>query len=723
MRELKYSTKSGIAVTRVVSKVSFRSGLKNLLKDLDSHRGVYLSSGYEFPGRYSRWDFASTRPPLEIVATDRDVEFRPLNARGELLNRMLEPVLAGHPHWDSFGRQGASLKGRLLPLPKLFAEEERSKQPSAFSILRALIEEFRHPEDSRLALIGAFGYDLLFQFEPIEKKLPRNGHKDLHLFFCDDIYFMDRKREQIERYRYDFAFEGLSTGSLDRAADRVPKPRKSDMPEGIVSDHTREEYEANVETVRAGMARGDYYEVVLRQTFRAPYSGKASDLFLRMQKASPSPYEFLIQFGDEQLVGASPEMFVRIEGRRVETCPISGTARRTGDPFRDALNIRELLNSAKEESELTMCTDVDRNDKSRICEPGSVKVIARRLIESYVGLFHTVDHVEGLLEDGFDSLDAFLSHMWAVTLIGAPKKAAAQTIENLEKDARGWYGGAVGMLKLNGDINTGILIRTTYLRDGVARYPAGATLLYDSIPANEEAETRLKATGFFRILDTARKAEPAVVARERPAEGMKLLLVDNDDCFIHTLANYARQTGAEVVTYRAGFPLEMIAKIAPNLILISPGPGRPADFGVPGVVKQAVRQGVPVFGVCLGLQGVVEAFGGTLNVLDYPVHGKPSWIKHSGKGIFEGLPERFQVGRYHSLYANRDTFPDCLEVTAESDDGIIMGVRHKELPVEAVQFHPESILTAEQNCGLRLMENVVTQALACESRFTPAFPK
>jgi anthranilate synthase len=127
------------------------------------------------------------------------------------------------------------------------------------------------------------------------------------------------------------------------------------------------------------------------------------------------------------------------------------------------------------------------------------------------------------------------------------------------------------------------------------------------------------------------------------------------------------------------------------------------------VVKQAVRQGVPVFGVCLGLQGVVEAFGGTLGVLNYPVHGKASWVTHNGKGLFEGLPERFQVGRYHSLFANRETFPACLEVTAESDDGVIMAVRHKDLPVEAVQFHPESILTAEQDCGLRLMENVVRQ--------------
>src|SRR5205814_1425027 len=204
----------------------------------------------------------------------------------------------------------------------------------------------------------------------------------------------------------------------------------------ISSDHTREEYMANVEKVREGMRRGDYYEVVLRQTFRTPYSGKASELFERVQKASPSPYEFLLQFGDEQLIGASPEMFVRIEGRRVETCPISGTAPRTGDPLRDADNIRELLKSTKEESELTMCTDVDRNDKSRVCEPGSVKVIGRRLIESYAGVFHTVDHVEGFLKEGFDSMDAFLSHMWAVTVIGAPKKAAAQTIEALERNAR-----------------------------------------------------------------------------------------------------------------------------------------------------------------------------------------------------------------------------------------------------------------------------------------------
>ena len=708
MRPESYLTPGGISVARTISRVPYARGLGSLLRKLDTQRGLYLSSGYEYPERYSRWDIAAVAPPLEIVAAGRDIAFLPLNDRGRMLNRILEPLLAGHPHWDSFALNDGAIRGTLKPLPALFPEEERSKQPSAFSILRTVLNEFKHPLAGRLALAGAFGYDLLFQFDPIDLKLPRNEVKDLRLFFCSDIYFMDRKKEQIERFQYDFTRGDLSTVGLARDGQKIASPKKVKQTP-MVSDHAPEEYMEKVDKVREGMRRGDYYEVVLRQTFQVPYAGKPSALFEKIQQASPSPYQFLIQFGDEQLIGASPEMFVRVEGQRVETCPIAGTARRTGDPLRDAENIRELLNSTKEESELTMCSDVDRNDKSRVCVPGSVRVIGRRLIESYAGLFHTVDHVEGTLAGGFDSLDAFLTHMWAVTIIGAPKKWAAQAIEDLEKDARGWYGGAIGMISFDGDINTGITIRTIHLRDGVAKYAAGATLLYDSVPAAEEAECRLKATGFFRALNIAAPPAPPYVANATEAQGVRLLLVDNEDCFIHTLANYARQTGAEVMTYRARFPVELIETLAPSLILVSPGPGRPEDFGVPALVRHAAKLGIPVFGVCLGLQGMVEAFGGELGVLGYPMHGKPSLIRHKNIGVFEGLPEEFRVGRYHSLYAIPEKLPACLEVTARSDDGVIMGVRHRELPMEAVQFHPESILSLDGNCGLRLMENVIRQ--------------
>ena len=150
--------------------------------------------------------------------------------------------------------------------------------------------------------------------------------------------------------------------------------------------------------------------------------------------------------------------------------------------------------------------------------------------------------------------------------------------------------------------------------------------------------------------------------------------------------------------------------MAPNLILISPGPGRPADFGVPDLVKTAVRLGIPVFGVCLGLQGIVEAFGGELGVLDYPMHGKPSTVRHRGIGVFEGLPRGVPGGPLpFSVRAPRDVPGVPGSDGGDERDGVIMGVRHRELPIEAVQFHPESILTLTPgaNHGLKLIENAV----------------
>ena len=288
MRILRFVTKNGVRVTRNVARVPYKQGLKHLARELDSYRGFYLSSGYEYPGRYSRWDIACVRPSLEIVAFGRRVEFRPLNPRGEILVQILHPILAPHDYWESLEVRDGVLCGQLKPLPKLFPEEERSKQPSVFSVLRTLMEEFHAGKDSRLALVGAFGYDLLFQFDPIELKLPRTGVKDLHLFLCDDIYFMDRMKEQIERYEFDFEAEGLSTARLPRSGEKVPPPASVDRDE-ILSDHQPQEYMAKVEQVREGMRRGDYYEVVLRQTFRTPYSDPSFGVVRAHAAPQPEP--------------------------------------------------------------------------------------------------------------------------------------------------------------------------------------------------------------------------------------------------------------------------------------------------------------------------------------------------------------------------------------------------------------------------------------------------
>src|SRR6185295_7396046 len=307
---------------------------------------------------------------------------------------------------------------------------------------------------------------------------------------------------------------------------------------------------------------------------------------------------------------------------------------------------------------------VDRNDKSRICVPGSVRVIGRRQIEMYARLIHTVDHVEGRLRPGFDALDAFLAHTWAVTVTGAPKAWAMQFLEDHERSPRAWYGGAVGLLGFDGNLNTGLTLRTIRVKDGAAEVRVGATLLYDSEPDAEEAETRLKASAFLDALRRPRGGETGARAEApRCGGGRRVLLIDHQDSFVHTLANYLGQTGARVTTRRAGFPARVLDDLRPDLVVLSPGPGTPADFDLSGTLHALLARGIPTFGVCLGLQGIVEHLGGLLGVLDYPMHGKPSRVRVHGGRLFAGLPVEFTAGRYHSLFAIREKLPDALEVT------------------------------------------------------------
>ncbi|MGI9331870.1 MAG: glutamine amidotransferase-related protein, partial [Gammaproteobacteria bacterium] len=258
-------------------------------------------------------------------------------------------------------------------------------------------------------------------------------------------------------------------------------------------------------------------------------------------------------------------------------------------------------------------------------------------------------------------------------------------------------------------LNTGLTLRTVRVSNGIAEVRAGATLLFESDPQAEEAETRLKASALLdAIMRADTEAGPqAAQIPSRAGAGRKVLMVDHEDSFVHTLAGYFRETGAEVVTYRSGFSAERLEAEQPDLVLLSPGPGHPQDFDLSRTIDAALTLGVPIFGVCLGLQGIVEYFGGELATLSTPMHGKPSSVRVLGGRVFDGLPEQFTAGRYHSLYASSDCIPESLEVIAQTHDGVVMGVQHRELPIAAVQFHPESIMSLNDDCGQRLVANVM----------------
>ena len=746
-----FVTAGGVRVTRTTEPFS-PSALAGICEQVDGRRGGVLSSGMEYPGRYSRWHMAYVNPCAEIVARGRRIAVRALNPRGEVLLPILIPALlrAGVPAAGT--SPGASDIEVVVPEPTgLATEEDRSRRPTVFSALREVIAAFAS-DDPHLGLYGAFGYDLAFQFEPVTLRHDRpDDQRDLVLHLPDELYVLDRKREEAMRYRYEFTVGAACTEGLPRDTPAEPARRVLRSADGsgqgrnVTDDGLAGEvpgppvpgtYARVVEQARERFARGDLFEVVPSHVFYGPCASPAA-FYERLRERNPAPYEFFFNLGEgECLVGASPEMYVRVTGDRVETCPIAGTIRRGTDPLEDAENIRSLLNSLKEESELTMCTDVDRNDKSRVCVPGSVTVIGRRQIEMYSRLIHTVDHIEGRLRPGLDALDAFLSHMWAVTVTGAPKTWAMQFIEDHEGGPRRWYGGAVGMIGFDGAMNTGLTLRTAHIRDGVAAVRAGATLLFDSDPLAEERETELKARALLETLAEAGAPAPEPLSAQRnaappppatgpdelPGHGVRVLLVDHQDSFVHTLASYFREQGAHVATLRAGLPPAALDEFAPDLVVLSPGPGRPSDFACTDLLAELDSRGLAAFGVCLGLQAMVEHAGGQLDLLPEPVHGKPGLVLRSAAGtqplaagmpdempggLLAGLPQEFIAARYHSLHAVPSQVKGDFVVTAVTPDGVVMAIEDEVAGRWAVQFHPESILTASAGVGHQVVANVL----------------
>ncbi|WP_407148226.1 anthranilate synthase component I [Bradyrhizobium sp. ORS 86] len=699
-----YLTNGGLAVARVVEQFTGgASRLDDLIALLDRRRGVVLSSGTTVPGRYESFDLGFADPPLVLETSGTDFALSALNPRGEVLIAFLADVLR-EPCVVISERSATKLSGHIIRGAAPVEEDQRTRRASVMSLVRDMVAAFASNADPLLGLFGAFAYDLVFQIEDIVQKRPREAdQRDIVLYVPDRLLAYDRATGRGVVLSYDFAWKGKSTAGRSHETGASVYART--LRQGF-ADHAPGEYQATVEVARAAFARGDLFEAVPGQLFAEPCERSPAEVFQRLCRINPSPYGALMNLGDgEFLVSASPEMFVRSDGRRVETCPISGTIARGSDSIGDAEQIRKLLNSEKDEFELNMCTDVDRNDKARVCVPGTIKVLARRQIETYSKLFHTVDHVEGMLRPGFDSLDAFLTHAWAVTVTGAPKLWAMQFVEDHERSPRRWYAGAIGCVNFDGSINTGLTIRTIRMKDGLAEVRVGATCLFDSDPAAEDRECQVKAAALFQALRGDPPKPLSDFAPDATGSGKNVLLIDHDDSFVHMLADYFRQVGANVTVVRHVHAQEMLKRAGWDLLVLSPGPGRPEDFGIAKTIGTALEKNLPIFGVCLGVQAIGEYFGGQLGQLGQPAHGRPSRVQVRGGRLMRNLPNEIVIGRYHSLFVERDSVPDVLTVTATTEDGVAMVIEHKTLPVAGVQFHPESLMSLGGEVGLRIVEN------------------
>jgi anthranilate synthase component 1 len=299
-------------------------------------------------------------------------------------------------------------------------------------------------------------------------------------------------KNQINKMKASFS----SASTLAEITFKDPKSLKH-----FESNFKKEEYLEAVNKIKNYIKEGDVFQVVLAQDFYSKFDLNPFDLYRAIRKLNPSPYMYFLDLEECQVVGSSPEILVRLENDKLTLRPIAGTRKRGKDPEEDKQNEDDLLNDPKELAEHLMLIDLGRNDVGRVSEIGSVKVTDKMVIEKYSHVMHIVSNVVGTLSKDLDYLDALKASLPAGTLSGAPKIRAMEIINELEPSSRGIYGGAIGYISWNGNVDTAIAIRTAVIKDKMIHVGAGAGIVADSIPENEWLECIQKSKAFVDALE------------------------------------------------------------------------------------------------------------------------------------------------------------------------------------------------------------------------------
>jgi anthranilate synthase component 1 len=374
-------------------------------------------------------------------------------------------------------------------------------------------------------LVGYFGYDSVRYVEP---KLAQGvnpdalGTPDILLMVSDAVVVFDNLAGKMHAI---VLVDPADTDALEQGQARLQEilsklrqpitPRLGvdlaapvgNEPE-FVSSFKRDDYENAVKAIKEYILAGDCMQVVISQRMSIPFKAAPIDLYRALRCINPTPYMYFFNFGDFHVVGSSPEVLVRLEDGLVTVRPIAGTRPRGANEEADLALEEDLLADAKEVAEHLMLIDLGRNDVGRVASTGSVKLTEKMVIERYSNVMHIVSNVTGQLKQGLTAMDALRAILPAGTLSGAPKIRAMQIIDELEPVKRGVYGGAVGYLAWNGNMDTAIAIRTAVIKDGELHVQAGAGIVADSVPALEWEETLNKRRAMFRAVALAEQTVP-----------------------------------------------------------------------------------------------------------------------------------------------------------------------------------------------------------------------
>ena len=552
--------------------------------------------------------------------------------------------------------------------------------------------------------VGFLAYDAVHYFEP---RVPPPASNPLDLpestfMLADTLLVFDHLRQKIQVVSHahirgnnvDAAY-AKATKRIDRLVKRLDRPLKRPKRNGnredgaerrerrtYTSNRSYEEYDEIVRRSRDYIIAGDIIQVVPSQRLERPTDAAPLDLYRALRGTNPSPYMYLLELDDFHIIGASPELLVRVEDGLVLNFPLAGTRRRGRNQEEDEALAEELRTNEKERAEHIMLVDLGRNDVGRVAIPGTVEVHDLMRVVKYSHVMHLESEVHGQLRPDRTIYDALRSCLPAGTLSGRAEGAG-------NGDHRGAGGRGPGRVRRR----RGLLQLLRQHGHGHHHPHHGAEGRRGLHPGGRRHRLRQRAGG--GVPGDAAEGGGAA-ERHQPGGGtVMILLLDNYDSFTYNLYQYLCELGADVHVERNDqITVDAIEAMRPEKLVVSPGPCTPKEAGVSMEAIERLGPTTPVLGVCLGHQCIGEVYGGTVGGAGEIVHGKTSAIHHTGVGVLTGLPSPFEAIRYHSLVVFPEDLPDSLEVTAWTDSGKIMGLKHREYPVEGVQFHPESIMTA-----------------------------
>lgn len=345
--------------------------------------------------------------------------------------------------------------------------------------------------------LGYIGYDAISAYEPIMAAKENSLQMpDIHLHLYETIVVFDHVKNDVTIISFEGKAEEVE------AQLRVPEPateQEGQRPLVFRSKTDAASFKSKVALAKNHIENGDIFQIVLSQRLTADYAGDAFSLYRKLRKQNPSPYQFYVDFTDYAVVGASPESLLTIRDGHMVTNPIAGTRKRGRTEEEDRRLGAELEADEKERAEHQMLVDLSRNDVGRVAAVGSVKIPKYMVIERYQHVMHLVSEVTGELGEAMHPLDALVSCLPAGTVSGAPKVRAMQLIQHFEEERRGVYGGAVGYLGFNGNLDVALAIRTFVAKDGQVHVQAGAGIVYDSDPQAEFEETLHKARSLTEV--------------------------------------------------------------------------------------------------------------------------------------------------------------------------------------------------------------------------------